>query len=352
MNPNSAIAYAHLSTAYARKQQTNPDPQWMKMARQSAERAVTIDADLAAAHLAVGFVHLQAGERPAAEAAFVKAAELDPVNAWPHIGLGLVYEADGQGPQAEAAFRKGMALGPQEWRAVSEFAQFQFKRARYADAAAYWERALTVTPDNVLVLRNLGAAYFLLDRPDEAASILQRALEVKAVAPIYTNLGTIRFFQGRYLDAVTAFEKAVELGATNHLYWGNLGDGLRWAPGRRQDAPAAYRRAVELLNEQIAKKPGDSDLLSRRALYTVKMGDRAAAIKDADTVTALPNLTAQMFYRLTVTRELAGDRPRALTALESAIKAGYATKDLANEPELTAVRADARYQRLLDTLRK
>lgn len=351
-DPSSAVAYAHLSTAYVRKQQTNPDPQWIKLARDSAQRAVTLNADLAAAHLASGFVHLQAGERPAAEAAFVKAAELDPVNAWPHIGLGMTYDADRRDREAEAAFRQGVALGPQEWRALGELAQFHFKRGHYADAAQYWERARGITPDNVLILRNLGAAYFLLDRPDEAASILQRALEVKPIAPIYTNLGTIRFFQGRYLDAVAAFEKAVELGATNHLYWGNLGDGLRWAPGRRQDAPAAYRRAVELISEQIAKRPDDADLLSRRAVYTVKLGDPAAATKDADAVTASPNLTAQMFYRLAVTRELAGDRARALTALESALKAGFAMKDLGNEPELTAMRADARYQRLLDTLRK
>ncbi len=97
-----------------------------------------------------------------------------------------------------------------------------------------WESALQITPDNVLVMRNLGAVYFLLDRPDEAASILQRALEVAPAAPIYTDLGTIRFFQGRYTDAVAAFEKAVEQAANNHLHWGNLGDGLRWAPGRRR----------------------------------------------------------------------------------------------------------------------
>ena len=350
-DPTSAIAYAHLSTAYLRKHQTNPDTQWIRLARESAERALALNADLAAAHLAVGFVHFQAGERPAALAAFVKAAELDPVNAWPHLGLGLTYDADRNDPEAEAAFGKGIVLGPQEWRIFSEFAQFHFKRARYSDAAVLWERALAITPDNVVVLRNLGAAYFQLHRPDEAASILQRALEVKPTAPIYANLGTIRFFQGRYLDAVAAFEKAVELGATNHLNWGNLGDGLRWAPGRRKDAPAAYRRAIELITEQIAKKPGDADLLTRRAVYTVKMGDPATASTDADAAAALPNLTTPMLYRLAVTRELASDRTRALAALERALKSGYPTKDLASEPEFTALRADVRYQRLLDSVR-
>jgi len=45
----------------------------------------------------------------------------------------------------------------------------------------------------------------------------------------------------------------------------------------------------------------------------------------------------------------AGDRERALAALGRALTAGYPSKDLANEPELTALRADARYHRLLDS---
>ena len=52
------------------------------------------------------------------------------------------------------------------------------RRAHYQEAEALWESALQITPDNALVMRNLGAVYFVLDRPDEAASILQRALEV------------------------------------------------------------------------------------------------------------------------------------------------------------------------------
>ncbi|MBY0496433.1 MAG: hypothetical protein K2Y23_19675 [Cyanobacteria bacterium] len=55
-----------------------------------------------------------------------------------------------------------------------------------------------------------------------------------------------------------------------------------------------------------------------------------------------------MYYRVTVVAELSGDRARALDALQRALKAGYAVKDLANEPELTALRTDARYHRLLD----
>ena len=159
------------------------------------------------------------------------------------------------------------------------------------------------------------------------------------------------FIQGRYSDAVGAFEKAVELGANNYQFWGNLGDGYRWAPGRRGDAPAAYRRACELLAAQIAQKPQDPDLRTRNALYLIKMGDRSAALKEAGTASAGASLSSQMLYRLTVVYELAGDRARALDLLAQTIKAGYPVKELDSEPELIQLRADAKYHRLLDRAR-
>jgi len=64
------------------------------------------------------------------------------------------------------------------------------------------------------------------------------------------SVHTLPLGQGRYTDAVAAFEQSVELGANNHGNWGNLGDGLRWAPGRRAEAAVAYRRAVNLIQER------------------------------------------------------------------------------------------------------
>jgi serine/threonine-protein kinase len=347
IDQNAAVAHAYLSEAYLRKRIGNPDPQWLTMAREAARRSLALNPDLAASHVASGFAHLEAGEHEPAVSAFRKAADLDPAHPQPHNGLGQALAASKQDEAAATAFATAIRLGADDWRPRIGFGQFHFSRARYAEAAAEWEAALRLTPDNALVLRNLGAAYYLLERHDEAASILQRALEVRPDAPVYTNLGTIRFFQGRYADAVDAFEKAVELGANNPLYWGNLGDGYRWAPGRRGEAAAAYRRATDLIAQDLAKRPHDVDLLSRQALYLAKMGGRDEARRALQGLDGDASLTAQMLYRLTVVNELLGDRSGALAALERALKAGYPVADLAREPEFTALRADARYHRLL-----
>ncbi len=45
--------------------------------------------------------------------------------------------------------------------------------------------------------------------------------------------------------------------------------------------------------------------------------------------------------------ELCGERDQALAALSEAIKAGYPLKEVKQEPELIALRTDARYQLML-----
>lgn len=344
---SNALAHAQLADAYRRKHRNTPDPQWVKLARDTAQRAFELNPDLAASHIALGWVQLADGQGQQSAAEFGRAAELDPLNAQPHLGLAMTFASASRDAEAEASFRQAISLAPDDWRLHFELGDFAFKRARYADAAASWDTVRRMTPDNVLGLRNLGAAYYQLGRADEAASALQRALEIQPAAAIYTNLGTIRFFQGRYTDAVPAFEKAVELAATRHINWANLGDGLRWAPGRRPEAAAAYRRASELIAEQIAQRPADPDLRTRHAMYLMKMGDRPAAMQEIGQIPADARLTAQMLYRLTMVYELAGDRVQALATLERALKAGYPKAELNNEPEFIALRSDARYQRLI-----
>ena len=93
----------------------------MKLARETAQRAVDLNGDLGASRLAIGFVQLQAGERANADASFRKAAELDPMNPMPHVGLAMNFAADRKNSDAEAAFRKAVELGPKEWRAPAEY---------------------------------------------------------------------------------------------------------------------------------------------------------------------------------------------------------------------------------------
>ena len=110
-----------------------------------------------------------------------------------------------------------------------------------------------------------GAQAHLMECDDEAATQLQRALEIRPKADIYANLGTIRFYQGRYAESVAAFEKATELSDGSYDMWGGLGDAYRWTPGYQGKARTAYDRAIDLVRQEIGNiesKKAESALYS------------------------------------------------------------------------------------------
>ena len=345
-----APAHAYLADAYRRKNAANPDPQWMRLAAEGARRALELNPDLALGHTAQGFVDFDGGRFADAETRWRRAIELDPLNPMPYVGLGVGYAAQRRDEEAEAALQEAVKRRGSDWRPDSELASFYFRRGRYSDAAATWEAARALAADNAIVWRNLGAAYFQLGRYEDAAGAFQRSLEITPTAATYTNLGTLRFYQGRYNDAVPAFEKAVALGANRSLYWGNLADAYRWAPGRRSESIDAYSRAIALLREEVTKQPAAFELRSRLATYLVKADQPKAALEIIGDIERESKLPPQVLMHLTMIHELAGNRERALQRLQQALKAGFPAKELANEPELTALRADPRYHRVIAPL--
>jgi serine/threonine-protein kinase len=348
---NFAPAHAFLAEAYRRRNSTNPDPQWARLAAEGARRALELNPDLALAHTAQGFVDFDAGRYADAERRWRRAMELDPNSAMPYVGLGMAFAAQTRDLEAEAALQEAVKRRGSDWRPDSELGTFYLRRGRYEAAAKAWESARELAADNTILWRNLGAVYFQLERYDDAASAFQRSLEIAPSAAAYTNLGTLRFYQGRYHDAVPAFEKAVELGANRSLYWGNLADAYRWTPGRRGDSIGAYDRAIALLREDIKKQPAVVELRSRLAVYLVKSNRADEAVSLIKELGNEPSLTTPVLIHLTIVNELAKDRDSALKWLERALKAGYSEKELANEPELASLRADSRYHRLLTAVR-
>src|SRR5205085_2314176 len=115
---------------------------------------------------------------------------------------------------------------------------------RYPEASSVYQEALRLTPDNASVNANLGAAYHLAGREEDAAAAFQRSLEIRPQPQGFSNLGTLLYYLGRYQESSSAFEKAVALDGNTFTRWGNLADAYRWSPGMRSKAAEAYQRAI------------------------------------------------------------------------------------------------------------
>jgi tetratricopeptide (TPR) repeat protein len=130
--------------------------------------------------------------------------------------------------------------------------------------------------------------------------------------------------------------------ATFYLRWGNLGDACRWTPGEQHRANDAYRKAIKLIREEMARTPDHGDLESLLATYLAKIGDKKQALAVAKSVkeTAESDISSN----LALTYELCQNRPKALEWLKLALAKGYSLKEVENEPEFNELRKDPAYQ--------
>lgn len=82
---------------------------------------------------------------------------------------------------------------------------------KWRDSLSLWQQAVSVEPDNVHVLNNLGVALIEAGRIAEAAQNLQRALSLdENLTDAHNNLGAILASQGRIDEAVVHWQKVLE----------------------------------------------------------------------------------------------------------------------------------------------
>ncbi|MCG8461710.1 MAG: tetratricopeptide repeat protein, partial [Holophagales bacterium] len=320
------------------------DPHRLDQALAAAEQAVRINGHLALARISLGLVLLEKGDLDSAESELRRALELEPSNAEAWTGLGRAHEARKEWQEAESHYRTASELQPEE---VEYLGLLYHRTGRYEEAARAFSRYLEISPDSFRTRSNLGVVLYMQGHLSEASEQFQKALEIRPDPTLYANIGTICFTQGLYARSVSAFEDALRHGGSNHyLLWGNLGDAHRWNPGQEEEARAAYRRAVQLLDEKLSAQPEDPTLRTRRVLYLAKLGDCDEAISDIHRLEGLPAEDGNAWFRLAVAHEVCRRRGDALDALEKALRARFSLEEIRRDPELLDLRKDIRYHRL------
>jgi len=341
-----AIAEARLSLAYWRKNNNGADPEWQKRALAHAERAVAGNDQLAVAHIAQGAALMVTGQLDKAAAAYQTAGTLEPTNWELQWRLGDLAVARKNMPEAEQYYRRSIQYGPQEWEPHGRLGTFLYQQGRYTDAIASFDKMRELAPDHTRAYSNLAAAYHQVGRTDESAAVLQRALEIAPDSQTFSNLGTYLYFQGKYPEAVRAFDEAVKLNPNASQRWGNLGDAVRMATPGSAKMHESYRRAVQLAQAELTKRPADANIRSSLALYLVRDGQGSEALAEIDQVLSQTTLPPGVLFKTALVAEVAGERQRSLLLLGRALEAGYRLREIGAEPDLVKLRADPEYHKL------
>jgi serine/threonine-protein kinase len=341
-----AQAYAGLGEAYWRKFEATKDPQWAEQAMQNCEAALKLNDTLAQVAVTLGMIEIGTGRYEQAIQRLQRALDLDPVNPDAYRNLGKAYQALGKLREAESTFRKAIEVQPKSWGSHNELGKFYFRTGRYQEAEKEFRRILELIPDNTVAYNNLGAMYYEQKRYEEAVAMFERLAAIKPSTSAYSNLGTVYFTLGRYSDAARTIEHALKLNDRISKFWYNLASTYLWAPGEREKAGAAFARAAELAEQELAINPRDSDLLIRLADCYSMLNQPKRSVELLGKALELAPHDVEITFQAAVVYEQLGDRKRALEWIGKAVQQGYSKDLIERSPSLARLRTDPRFEAL------
>jgi tetratricopeptide (TPR) repeat protein len=204
---------------------------------------------------------------------------------------------------------------------------------------------IDLQPDNSMGYHDLGGVLIEMARYEDAIAILKKGLALRETSDAWSNLGAAYMYLSRYPEAADAMKRATELDPHNDILWRNLGDSYRQIPSRISDAPAAYSKAFQAASDQLSVNPNNTEVLSGIALYDAHLGRKQGAETSIGKALKLAPKNGDVLFTSALVCEIIGNRTRALQQIDLAVKSGYSIADVEHEPELGALRSDARYVR-------
>lgn len=239
-----------------------------------------------------GNILLNEGRIPEAEQLYRKAVGLDPSFMPAHYNLGNVLRMQGRFEEALAEYETALKLAPGDYEicmnmgatlldlgrtadALQAFSRanklmptaseplvnmgLAFERMEHAEGTQmnpgatveHYRKALSIKPNLVEALNNLGFALQSQGNIDEAAENYRKALSIKPdFAEALNNLGNVLQLQGKFEEAIENFEHALSLKPDLAYVHYNLGNAHKELQ-RFAEAEASYRKALALYPEGV-----------------------------------------------------------------------------------------------------
>jgi tetratricopeptide (TPR) repeat protein len=174
----------------------------------------------------------------------------EPKNYDALVTLGNIYRSNEEFALATDTYSKALALVPQlgkeHWR-VLYYRGIAFERQKLWDKAeADFRQALSLSPDEPLVLNYLG--YSMIEKKinlNEALGMVKKAVELRPNdGYVVDSLGWAYFQLGDFEQAAIQIERAVDLNPADPIIGEHLGDAY-WRVGRTLEARFQWQHAKD-----------------------------------------------------------------------------------------------------------
>ncbi len=346
-DPNFGAAKAALGEAYWRKYWLTKDKHWTALAKQECDNAVTMGNAGAAGHACLGLVADGTGQYSEAATEYQRALDLEPGNEDAYVGLALAYEHQGAINEAEQTYQRAIESHPNSPYSYNSLGTFYLRRDQYDKAVQMFQKVIALAPEGYGAYVNLGATYVNMGRYADAVEPLKKSISIRPSYAAYVNLGAAYFGLNNYAEVVSADEEAIKLNPRQFITWGNLGE-ARYYTGARNEAMAAYRKAVELANEELKVNPHDPDVLSNLANYYSMLGDRDHALLYLQQALQYGHNDKEILVDAASVYNHLGETGVAVEWLGKAVQAGYPVSRITGNPEFRNLNDNPGYRQLTE----
>ncbi|MDP2884180.1 MAG: protein kinase [Ignavibacteria bacterium] len=257
-----AVAYAWLSHCYSQRTTRFGYPAlWLDSARYAAEKAISIDRNLAEGYAAFGRLYLSQGSIMKALEATQKSIELNPNLARIYGLSGYGYFFKGRLDQAFPLFGKSVSYAPAEMNPLANKAQAYFALGLYDKCEESFQRALQLQPEFPDAAYGLSLLRLIQGRSEESIALSGRIHDVVPdFVPLLNMMAMAHLFSGHYVDAEPLYQQlatkgsyipgSFPLGVVSVDYDAALGM-IALKTGKKGEAKRLFDRSFEMNRKAI-----------------------------------------------------------------------------------------------------
>jgi serine/threonine protein kinase/Tfp pilus assembly protein PilF len=295
---NFALAYAGLSDCYSSYVMNYVDPKrsWLNEAEKAAQKALTLDPNLAEAHRSLsrlywvegkteksvqeaeeavkanpnygeawrvlGQYYTLTGQYPKAESALMRALEVKPTETILFAAIIDLYSAWGKKEKAEEYFNKGLEIQPQSGYTYFGMSSYYLFQGDLGEAERMAHKAMNADPHIISPLLNLIQIFMMSDDPDTALHYINKYRRQNPGQDLFVELGYLELIRGNKkqaeidLDSCIQFNRPLikELEGLPDEYYCRLRIALAYAlKGESRKALEQAERVKGSLGESLLK---------------------------------------------------------------------------------------------------
>lgn len=363
-DPDFAVAWAKLADAYSDEARYADTPEELARlrgaARNSAQRAVSLDADLAESHVAMGIIHNLDGDRDAALREYAIAEKLAPSNSWVLGQYAATLRNSGDYEAAIEKYAQAQKVEPLDSGGWTQQGELYAQLRQYALAEAAFEHALLLSPDDT----GANPRMILLQEAEGDLEGMRAAVAHEALYRLrLERQWRVEFYKRDLTGALQILEqmKAVDVDGTNRGYGMTYkflsAEPAKAIPYLEQERDNGRQDLSELVDDPAHPEYGgylEVQLQLAETLGYLEQQDAAIELVDAvagDPLIRVPSGRPEQGLHLRLIWALIAAQAydRAIDELDSYLssRAWWSLEGLELDPRFDVVTKQARYAELV-----